>query len=105
MRLISVGGLMPTNLSSFEESASRRGKKVLERLGAPGMISGFQSAPIRSVCVVGLGSVGGPTAEHFATRGISTYGYDINPRAVKSAASKLNGVSTSLSELLLADLY
>ena len=69
------------------------------------MISGFQSAPIRSVCVVGLGSVGGPTAEHFATRGISTYGYDINPRAVKSAASKLNGVSTSLSELPLADLY
>ena len=69
------------------------------------MMSGFPSASIRSVCVVGLGSVGVPTAEHFASRGISTYGYDLSPRAVKSALSKLDDVSTSLADLPLADLY
>ncbi len=60
---------------------------------------------IESVCIVGLGTVGGPTARYFAGRGIRTYGCDINPKAAKALEGTLAGTSASLSELPLADLY
>jgi UDP-N-acetyl-D-mannosaminuronic acid dehydrogenase len=37
---------------------------------------------IRTVCVVGLGYIGLPTAATFASRGVEVIGVDINPRVV-----------------------
>jgi nucleotide sugar dehydrogenase len=62
------------------------------------------SGMLRSACVVGLGTVGRPTAEFFAGRGIPTYACDINPKALEGTAN-LQGTSTSLDRLPLADLY
>jgi len=58
-----------------------------------------------SVCVVGLGTVGQPTAEYFISRKIPTYGCDLNPIALDRLKSSLQGASTSLSSLPLADVY
>src|SRR6266550_3753930 len=41
----------------------------------------------RSVCVVGLGYVGLPTASMLATRGIHVYGLDVNERVVRELAA------------------
>jgi len=60
---------------------------------------------IESVCVVGLGAVGGPTARFFADSGVTTYGCDLNPNAVKASQGFLTEASTSLRDLPLAGLY
>ena len=38
--------------------------------------------PIKTVCVVGLGYIGLPTAATLASRGIDVIGVDINPRLI-----------------------
>jgi len=38
--------------------------------------------PIRTVCVIGLGYIGLPTAATLASRGVEVIGVDINPRVV-----------------------
>src|SRR2546428_8661452 len=60
---------------------------------------------LESVCVVGLGTVGGPTARYFARHGIPAYGVDINPQAAEGLGDTLLQSSTSLAELPLADLF
>src|SRR5215469_3679007 len=40
--------------------------------------------PIKTVCVVGLGYIGLPTAATLASRGIEVIGVDINPRVVEA---------------------
>jgi len=60
---------------------------------------------LESVCVVGLGTVGGPTARYFARHGFPTYGCDINPQAAEGLGDTLLQSSTSLAELPLADLF
>ncbi len=40
--------------------------------------------PIRTVCVVGLGYIGLPTAATLASRGIEVIGVDLNPQVVKA---------------------
>jgi len=42
----------------------------------------------KSVCVVGLGYIGLPTAVMFANHGIKVHGVDVNPAAVKSIQEK-----------------
>ncbi len=58
-----------------------------------------------SVCVVGLGTVGQPTAEYFISRKIPTYGCDLNPSALERLRPSLQGASTSISALPLADVF
>ncbi len=60
---------------------------------------------LESVCVVGLGNVGRPTARYFAGRGIPTYGCDINPKAAAALWDTLDETATSLEQLPVADLY
>ncbi len=60
---------------------------------------------IASVCIVGLGAVGGPTARFFAGTGVPTYGCDINPKAADALDGVLTETSTSLEWLPPADLY
>src|SRR2546425_1328808 len=60
---------------------------------------------LESVCVVGLGTVGGPTARYFARHGFPTYGCDINPQAASGLGYTLLQSSTSLAELPLADVF
>ncbi len=60
---------------------------------------------IQSVCIVGLGAVGGPTARFFAKSGVPAYGCDINPKAAEALEGILDETSTSLEWLPLADLY
>lgn len=60
---------------------------------------------IQSVCIVGLGTVGGPTARFFATGDVPVYGCDINPKAAAAFDGILEATSTSLADLPLADLY
>jgi len=60
---------------------------------------------INSVCVVGLGTVGKPTAEYFASRGVSTYGYDLSEKALRAARGSLAAVATRVTDLPKADLY
>jgi len=60
---------------------------------------------LESVCVVGLGTVGRPTAEYFIDRGLPTYGCDINPKALERFDPPLRAAATSLAELPLADVY
>src|SRR2546425_7606054 len=60
---------------------------------------------LESVCVVGLGTVGRPTARYFARHGFPTYGCDINPQAASGLGDSLLQTSTSLDELPLADLF
>ena len=40
--------------------------------------------PIRTVCVVGLGYIGLPTAATLASRGVEVIGVDINPQVVEA---------------------
>src|SRR2546430_7799616 len=40
--------------------------------------------PIRTVCVVGLGYIGLPTAATLASRGVEVIGVDVNPRVVEA---------------------
>jgi UDP-N-acetyl-D-mannosaminuronic acid dehydrogenase len=58
-----------------------------------------------SVCVVGLGTVGQPTAEYFISRKVPTYGCDLNPSALERLKPSLHGASTSLAALPLADVF
>jgi UDP-N-acetyl-D-mannosaminuronic acid dehydrogenase len=39
------------------------------------------------VLVVGLGQLGLPVAQYVKQRGFDTYGYDMNPRAIKNEES------------------
>ncbi len=50
--------------------------------------------PIKTVCVVGLGYIGLPTAATLASRGIDVIGVDINPRVVEA----VNAGQTYFSE-------
>src|SRR5258708_17751773 len=50
--------------------------------------------PIETVCVVGLGYIGLPTAATLASRGIEVVGVDINPRVVEA----VNAGQTYFSE-------
>jgi UDP-N-acetyl-D-mannosaminuronic acid dehydrogenase len=47
----------------------------------------------RSVCVVGLGYVGLPTASMLATRGIHVYGLDVNEKVVRELAAGRTHIS------------
>jgi nucleotide sugar dehydrogenase len=58
-----------------------------------------------SVCVVGLGTVGRPTAEYFIGRGVPTFGCDINPKALERFDPPLKEAATSVADLPLADVY
>ena len=58
-----------------------------------------------SVCVVGLGTVGRPTAEYLIGRGVPTFGCDINPKALAGFHPVLKEAATSLAELPQADVY
>ena len=60
---------------------------------------------LETVCVVGLGTVGQPTAEYFVARGVPTFGCDINPAVIETLKNKLQGAATSLRDLPLADVY
>src|SRR6266851_1595411 len=40
--------------------------------------------PIKTVCIVGLGYIGLPTAATLASRGVEVIGVDINPRVVEA---------------------
>ncbi len=60
---------------------------------------------IETVCVVGLGTVGGPTAGFFADAGVTTYGCDINPKALEAFDGRLDATARALSDLPHADLY
>src|SRR3974390_1929163 len=40
--------------------------------------------PIKTVCVVGLGYIGLPTAATLASRGVEVIGVDVNPRVVEA---------------------
>lgn len=60
---------------------------------------------IASVCIVGLGAVGGPTARTFALGDVPVYGCDINPKAAAAFEGVLDRTATSLVDLPLADLY
>jgi UDP-N-acetyl-D-mannosaminuronic acid dehydrogenase len=40
--------------------------------------------PIKTVCVIGLGYIGLPTAATLASRGIDVVGVDVNPRVVEA---------------------
>jgi len=57
-----------------------------------------------SVCVVGLGTVGAPTAEYFLGRGIPTYGYDLDPIALGRLSPRLHGKATTPAALPPADV-
>ena len=50
--------------------------------------------PIKTVCVVGLGYIGLPTAATLASRGVEVVGVDINPRVVEA----VNAGQTYFSE-------
>lgn len=55
----------------------------------------------KSICVVGLGYIGLPTAVTFANHGVKVHGVDLNPAAVKSIQEKkLHIEETGLQELL-----
>src|SRR5438876_1678020 len=60
-------------------SGSSRVKRRFKFSGAPVM-----EYPIKTVCVVGLGYIGLPTAATLASRGIEVVGVDINPRVVEA---------------------
>jgi len=57
-----------------------------------------------SVCGVGLGTVGAPTAEFFLGRGIPTYGCDLDPIALGRLSPRLTGGATALAALPLASV-
>ncbi len=63
------------------------------------MIKEAPRTAIASVCVVGLGAVGGPTASYFASVGIPTYGCDINPRAASALGLQRTYLSRLIKEL------
>ena len=55
----------------------------------------------KSICVVGLGYIGLPTAVMFANHGIKVHGVDVNPAAVRSIQEKkLHIEETDLQERL-----
>jgi len=57
------------------------------------------------ICVLGLGTIGLPTAEYIREKGLRVFGYDINQEAVRRA--KLQGIPASLEwkEVPEADTY
>src|SRR5438876_4816097 len=57
-----------------------------------------------SVCGVGLGTVGAPTAELVLGRGIPTYGCDLDPIALGRLSPRLIGGETALAALPLASV-
>ena len=57
-----------------------------------------------SVCVVGLGTSGVPTAEFFLGRGIPTDGRDLDPIALERLSPRLTGEATTPAALPLADV-
>ena len=61
---------------------------------------GDADAPLRRVCVVGLGNIGLPTAATLATQGVAVVGVDPKPDLVLS----VNSGTTSLAEPGLATL-
>lgn len=55
----------------------------------------------KTVCVVGLGYIGLPTAVMFANHGVKVHGVDVNPAAVRSIQEKkLHIEETGLQERL-----
>jgi nucleotide sugar dehydrogenase len=54
------------------------------------------------VCIMGLGNIGFPVAQHISKKYKQTQGYDISPKAVTTA--KENGIKAS-TELSYADTY
>src|SRR5512136_2984441 len=84
---------------SADHKGAEKGSEAMEQLDqAP-------RTAIQSVCIVGLGAVGNPTARFFAKSGVPTYGCDINPKAADALDGVLKETSTSLEWLPLADLY
>src|SRR5260370_32442759 len=76
----------------------RRGRRLGSAVVARARISFFRRRvmdyPIKTVCVVGLGYIGLPTAATLASRGIDVIGVDINPRVVEA----VNAGQTYFSE-------
>jgi UDP-N-acetyl-D-mannosaminuronic acid dehydrogenase len=59
--------------------------------------------PIKTVCVVGLGYIGLPTAATLASRGIDVVGVDVNPRVVEAVnAGRCHFAEPDLDMLLRA---
>ena len=76
--------------AATRERAGKRGGRPLQQ-----MRETVQSEH-ESVCVVGLGTVGAPTAEFFLGRGIPTYGCDLDPIALGRLSPRLMGGKTAL---------
>src|SRR5260370_8297076 len=76
----------------------RRGRRLGSAVVARARISYFRRRvmdyPIKTVCVVGLGYIGLPTAATLPSRGLDVIGVDINPRVVATR----NAGQTSFSE-------
>src|SRR5439155_2444012 len=84
--------------AATRERAGKRGGRPLQR-----MRETVQSEH-ESVCVVGLGTVGAPTAEYFLGRGIPTYGCDLDPIALGRRSPRLHGKATTPAALPTADV-
>lgn len=57
------------------------------------------------VCVIGLGTVGLPTAQYCLDRGLKVYGYDIDPNAVNKAKTFGIFANTRWNEIPSVDAY
>jgi len=57
------------------------------------------------VCVLGLGTIGFPTAEYIRDKGLKVFGYDINQEAIKRAKQKGIPASSEWGEVPEADAY
>jgi nucleotide sugar dehydrogenase len=63
-------------------------KSKIMKLSEHDLIESIQTGNI-SICVIGIGRIGLPTALSFANSGLSTIGVDINPKLVEMINSKI----------------
>ena len=70
-------------------------KSKIMQLNDHELIESIQSGNI-SVCIIGIGRIGLPTALSFANSGLSTIGIDINSKLVDMINSKDGGTSSSV---------
>jgi len=57
------------------------------------------------VCVLGLGTIGLPTAEYIRDKGLNVFGYDINQEAIRRAKQKGIPASSEWKDVPEADAY
>src|ERR1700680_1970333 len=65
-------------------SANRAPRDCESRAGLLFQAGRSMEHPIKTVCIVGLGYIGLPTAATLASRGVEVIGVDINPRVVEA---------------------